>query len=75
MAKLYSPTGPGRKQLQEEMRHWQRYTIAIDMILESGERNNIMRLPWSRAESQAQSRTHYFYQVPSERCARVMIGI
>jgi transcriptional regulator len=33
MAKLYSLTAAGRKQLQEEKRQWQRYTGAIDMIL------------------------------------------
>ena len=33
MAKLYSLTPAGRKQLQEEKRQWQRYTGAIDMIL------------------------------------------
>jgi PadR family transcriptional regulator, regulatory protein PadR len=35
MAKIYSLTAAGRKQLQEEMRQWQRYTSAIGMILES----------------------------------------
>jgi transcriptional regulator len=35
MAKMYSLTAAGRKQLQEETRQWQRYAGAIGMILES----------------------------------------
>lgn len=35
MAKLYSLTPAGRKQLQEELEQWRRYSGAIDMILES----------------------------------------
>jgi transcriptional regulator len=35
MAKLYSLTPAGRKQLQQEMAQWQRYTGAIALVLES----------------------------------------
>src|SRR6202000_2740470 len=35
MAKLYSLTAAGRKQLQQEMAQWQRYTGAIALVLES----------------------------------------
>ena len=35
MAKLYSLTAAGRKQLQQEMEQWQRYAGAIAMVLES----------------------------------------
>src|SRR5947209_7403810 len=35
MAKVYSLTAAGRKQLQEEMAQWQRYTGAIALVLDS----------------------------------------
>jgi transcriptional regulator len=35
MAKFYSMTPAGRKQLQEEMAQWQRYAGAVAMVLES----------------------------------------
>lgn len=35
MAKLYSLTAAGRKQLQEEMAQWQRYAGAVALVLES----------------------------------------
>jgi transcriptional regulator len=35
MAKFYSLTAAGRKQLQEEMAQWQRYTGAVALVLES----------------------------------------
>ena len=35
MAKFYSVTAAGRKQLQEEMAQWQRYTGAIALVLDS----------------------------------------
>ncbi len=35
MAKMYSLTTAGRKQLQEETRQWQRYAGAIGFVLES----------------------------------------
>ena len=34
MAKIYSLTPAGRKQLQEEMAQWQRYSGAIALVLE-----------------------------------------
>jgi DNA-binding PadR family transcriptional regulator len=35
MAKFYSLTAAGRKQLQEELAQWQRYTGAIALVLDS----------------------------------------
>lgn len=35
MAKYYSLTASGRKQLREEMEQWRRYSGAIAMVLES----------------------------------------
>lgn len=35
MAKFYSLTAAGRKQLQDEMAQWQRYAGAVALVLES----------------------------------------
>jgi PadR family transcriptional regulator, regulatory protein PadR len=35
MAKYYSLTAAGKKTLQEEMAHWQRYAGAVALVLES----------------------------------------
>lgn len=35
MAKVYSLTTAGRKQLKEEVEHWQRYAGAVALVLEA----------------------------------------